>query len=350
MQRLPTTQPQIANYYLGYKLDPDRALSSATTLSGLDLGGLVVGMRHRYNDDLSVYSENNYDMFGVQRSLTATYGVNYTPTDKWSVGGAIEYGDVTDTNGIELERVAVSASISYKDPENVSWQVKGESRFEDSTDPTKDRDTYLLSAGLTIKYNENWRFLGNIDAAISNSNQASILNGDYIEASIGYAYRPTDNDRFNALIKYTYLYDLPSINQVNASGAALGPAQRSHILSADVSYDFNQYLTVGAKYGFRIGEVSTTRTSNNFVKSSAHLGVLRADFHVVKNWDVLLEARALHTPEIDTTSYGALIGVYRHVGENFKIGVGYNFGQFSDNIADLTHDDGGVFINLVGKF
>nr|WP_234827237.1 hypothetical protein [Sinorhizobium meliloti] len=55
-------------------------------------------------------------------------------------------------------------------------------------------------------------------------------------------------------------------------------------------------------------------------------------------------------PEADTTDYGALAAVYRHVGENFKVGVGYNFGRFSDDLRDLTLNDEGVFLNMVGKF
>ncbi|WP_323032347.1 hypothetical protein [Paracoccus sp. (in: a-proteobacteria)] len=64
----------------------------------------------------------------------------------------------------------------------------------------------------------------------------------------------------------------------------------------------------------------------------------------------MLEGRVLHMPSADTTDLGALAAVYRHVGENFKIGIGYNFGRFSDDLGDLTFDDRGVFLNLVGKF
>jgi hypothetical protein len=32
------------------------------------------------------------------------------------------------------------------------------------------------------------------------------------------------------------------------------------------------------------------------------------------------------------------------------VGVGYNFGRFSDDLRDLTLDDEGVFFNAVGKF
>ena len=40
----------------------------------------------------------------------------------------------------------------------------------------------------------------------------------------------------------------------------------------------------------------------------------------------------------------------RRVGDNMKIGVGYNFGHFSDDLTDLTYDDHGIFVNAVGKF
>ncbi|MDP8251754.1 hypothetical protein [Pseudochrobactrum saccharolyticum] len=85
-------------------------------------------------------------------------------------------------------------------------------------------------------------------------------------------------------------------------------------------------------------------------RSSAHLGVIRADLHVVKKWDLLLEGRVMHMPEAKTTDFGALAAVYRHVGENFKVGAGYNFGRFSDDLRDLSLDDRGMFVNFIGKF
>lgn len=137
----------------------------------------------------------------------------------------------------------------------------------------------------------------------------------------------------------------------------LAPAQRSHILSVDANYDLTPWLTVGGKYGFRYGEVRyrTNRGSGSgfeaeWQKSSAHLGIVRADVHIIKSWDLLLEGRVMHMPEAGTTDYGALAAVYRHVGNNFKLGVGYNFGRFSEDLRDLTLDDEGVFLNVVGKF
>jgi hypothetical protein len=58
----------------------------------------------------------------------------------------------------------------------------------------------------------------------------------------------------------------------------------------------------------------------------------------------------MHMPEAKTTDFGAVAAVYRHIGNNLKLGVGYNFGRFSDDLRDLTFNDRGVFLNVVGKF
>jgi hypothetical protein len=47
---------------------------------------------------------------------------------------------------------------------------------------------------------------------------------------------------------------------------------------------------------------------------------------------------------------GFLVGVYRHINDNFKIGVGYNFTDFSDNLTDLSYSSYGWFINAIASF
>lgn len=347
------------HYYLGYRLDPDRsdAEDYSYDLQGSDLGQIVGGATHRFNEQWTARAEDNYDLFGRRRSLTQTYGVDYTPDALWTLSGGIEVGTIYDDTideasgekNSDFDRKAFSLAAGYKNENGLSGKLRGEARFETSEDGTRDRNTYLLSGGVNVKISEDWQAIGAIDAVISDKTSDTILDGDYIEGSIGYAYRPVNNDRLNALFKYTFLYDLPGPDQVNVDGDTLGPSQRSHILSADVSYDVNQLLTIGAKYGFRIGETKE-RVDGSWELASAHLGILRADLNIVNNWDFLMEGRVLYTPGTETADWGALAAVYRHLGENFKLGVGYNFGIFSDDLRDLTYDDQGFFVNAIGQF
>ncbi|MCR4267441.1 TonB-dependent receptor [Nitratireductor sp. ZSWI3] len=353
------------HYYLGYRLDPDRASNGTYgyDLVGVDRGAIVAGVKKRISDATSAYSETNYDLFGRRVALAQTYGVIYTPDPLWTVDAGFEAGDVEDrrinaATGKEysdFERYAGSLSVGFKEDElGLSTRVRGEARFERSDDGSRNRNTYLMSAGVAWKHDESGRILGNVDAVISDADAGAYYDGDYIEASLGYAYRPVDNDLLNALFRYTYLYDLPGNDQISSlSRGTNGPLQRSHIMSADLTYDLLPWLSLGGKYAMRMGEIRQRTAGGAFgawEESTAHLGIVRTDLHIVKNWDALLEGRAFYLPDIKSTDYGLLTAVYRHVGNNFKIGAGYNFGRFSDDLRDLTLDDRGPFLNVVGKF
>ncbi|MCB1455853.1 MAG: TonB-dependent receptor [Nitratireductor sp.] len=339
-------------YHIGYRMTPD------TTAGGLDAynpfssdyGAVVFGATRKLSDSLSMRSEENYDLIGSQRSLTHTYGLTYTPEPEWKISAGVEAGEIRDAKNGDFNRIAASGAVGYKG-DGRSTSLRLEARFENGLSAdARDRNTYLVTAKSGLDYSQDWRFLTSLDAAISQSGQDTILDGDYIEGSIGFAYRPVDNDRLNALFKYTYLHDLPGAQQVNALNVDNGPRQRSHIVSADFDYALNERLSVGGKYGLRIGDVSYDRSSDDFYRSTAHLGIVRADFHVVKEWDILVEGRALMLSEQQQVNFGALAGVYRHIGDNMKLGVGYNFGRFSDDLSDLVMDDQGVFVNVIGKF
>ena len=76
--------------------------------------------------------------------------------------------------------------------------------------------------------------------------------------------------------------------------------------------------------------------------------MLRADWRFRKSWESLVEARTLDLPDLDERRSGALVAVYRYLGEHLKVGVGYNFTDFSDDLTDLSYDHQGVFINVIG--
>ena len=44
------------------------------------------------------------------------------------------------------------------------------------------------------------------------------------------------------------------------------------------------------------------------------------------------------------------MAAYRHVGNNAKIGMGYEFGNVSDDLTDINYSNQGLFLNLIAKF
>lgn len=47
---------------------------------------------------------------------------------------------------------------------------------------------------------------------------------------------------------------------------------------------------------------------------------------------------------------GPVLRVYRSFGEHAKLGLAYNFGDFSDDLRDTSLDDDGFFLSLQAKF
>lgn len=338
--------------YLGYALDPDHPEQRFNRGSS-DLsthGVLTAGGRAQLNDQLSVYGEERLGMGEQARSFTHAYGVNFKPDEHWSLSASVENGQIEDEISGNFDRTAFSVSASHAtDRLRLSTNLEG--RFEEGVfgGQERDRTTWLIRNTAAYDAYEDVQLLGRLNLALSDSDQGAFQDAEYIEGVAGVAYRPVEHDWFNALFKYTYYEDLAPVQQRSNLGQTALSRQKSQILSADTVVDVTEKLSVGAKYGYRMGEVELGRGTNDYVSSDAHLGIVRADYHVIKNWDIMAEGRMMKTDLANETQFGALGGIYRHVGDNLKVGVGYSFSKFSDDLTNFDNDQKGFFLNVVGK-
>ncbi|MGZ6047517.1 MAG: OmpA family protein [Phenylobacterium sp.] len=336
-------------------------------------GILSVGGRMKLNDQLGVFAETRDSSGEGPHSLTNGFGVDFAPAKAWTTGLRFDIGRISDPVAGDLKRWAVSANLGYRtqdlkasgtleyrDDRGASLgSVAGTCANGDLTNGacttaagSDKRQTFLLKSSLSFQADPAWRMLGSLNLSRSTDSQGDFYDGDYTEFVLGAAYRPVDNDRWNTLFKYTYFYNLPSSGQLDAiTNSVLDYTQKSHVLDVDTIYDLRPWLSIGGKLGVRIGELKAARDNTSpWVSSQAELGVLRADLHFVKEWDGLLEFRALKVNDAKDMRTGALVGLYRHVGEHAKIGAGYNFTNFSDDLTDLSYRSRGVFINAITTF
>ena len=330
--------------YLNYGLDSD---NPGTEYYSGSKSTVVAGGRSRFSDHASVYAEQKYTHGNQPRGLTQSYGVDLAPSDRWSYGLTLEYGKLETANSGKVDRSAIGMRLGYSH-ERTRYAGAIEYRNDDSD--REERDSWLLRNSYKYQINPDWRLLTRLDLAASKSDQSDYFKGDFVEGVLGYAYRPVANDRWNHLFKYTYFYDLTSPDQLSPSGNNIDYQQRSHILALDSTYDVTKRWTLGGKYAFRRAELRDREGSTQWFRSDAHLIVARADWHLVKRWDLLVEGRILDLVEAKDTRSGALVALYRHVGQHVKVGVGYNFTDFSDDLTNLDYDSHGWFFNIVGKF
>lgn len=331
------------NIYMAYLVDTDRSDSGFRGRNGRS----ALGFRTRYSDSLSVYGEERYAFGDQPTGLTHAYGVDIAPYDKWTFGLTVETGTLVDNlTSAETERTAIGLSAGFAG-ERVKFSSAVESR-EDTTE-LFTRSTTLFKNNLGVTLNPNWRTTVKLNLSDSESSQGEFYDGNYTEFAWGYAYRPVYHDRLNVLFKYTFFENLPSNEQQTVTGTTAEYVQRSNIYAVDATYDLTKRWSIGAKYGKRLGEVALDRVDPQFFSSNADLIIVRADWHVVKTWDWLIEARSLAVEEAEDQRQGFLTAFYKHFGNNMKVGVGYNFTDFSDDLTDLDFDSQGLFISIVGK-
>ena len=334
--------------YLTYSLDPDHT----DIISRGGEGMLVSGARTRFSDSVSVFGEERFRHGAGYGGLTHAFGLDFAPIKDWKTGFAFETGNLSDPNAGDIKRTAASVTLGFS-REELNYAGKLEYRKDQTTTTTAetDRNTWLVNNALGVKVSKDWRFLGKFNGSWSDASNGDFYDGNYIEAVSGFAFRPVLNDRLNGLFKYTYLYDLPSPGQISSAGLTPDYAQASHVLSVDADYDVLSWLTLGGKYAFRFGALRDSRdASAEWFDSKAQLVIGRLDVHLNKSWDVVGEGRMLENLTAEDRKTGALVAIYRHINENFMVGGGYNFSDFSDNLTDLSTKSRGVFFNVVGKF
>ncbi len=332
--------------YVNYALENERADNGLLSRKG----NMTSGYRTRYSDSASVYLEEKYTHGDVPTGLLHSAGIELTPTDRLNFSANIDLGTLKDPDtAAQLERTALGASVGYGFDQltlasGVEYRVDSTEQADASF---SERTSWLFKNSFRYQLSPDWRIVGKFNYAQSESSLGSAYDGDSTEAVLGYAYRPIHFDRLNLLLKYTYFYNVPGSDAAAANDSSF--IQRSHIGAVDVMYDLTPRWTLGGKYAYRFGQIAQDRENPEFFDSRAQLYVLRADWHFIHRWDALMEARMLDLPDAQDRRSGALVALYRHFGNHIKVGAGYNFSDFSDDLTQLDYRHQGFFINLIGK-
>jgi flagellar motor protein MotB len=336
------------NLYLNYGLENERTDTGLRTRRG----NLISGVKQRLSDSSSMYVEERYQDTDQMSGLTHATGVTLRANDRWNLGANMEVGTLMDTQtGAETKRKAGGIRIGYAfDTVQISSGIEYRSDDAEQPDATvTDRTTWLFRNNFKYQITPDWRLVGKLDHSFSQSSQGQFYDGGYTEAVIGYGYRPVLNDRLTALAKYTFFYNVPTTGQITPQNTAAQFLQKSHIASVDLTYDLTPRWSIGGKYAYRLGEMSLTREDPQFLDNTAQLLILRTDLRFGQYWEGLVEGRMLELPDLDEQRGGALLGIYRYLGEHVKAGAGYNFTEFSEDLTDLSFNHQGVFINVIGS-
>lgn len=327
--------------YGSYSYSSDRTGSDPLFDTGLQ-SGWTMGQRWRVSNQVNVYNESQYlkDRRQDSAGLVHTFGMDFYPAQGWNLGFTIMDGELDSTVG-RIDRRAYSVSGGRTDAV-AQWSSKLEYRHDSGAER---REQWVTTNRLLYKLNEDWRFALRANYADTQDRINPVANATLVETNMGFAWRPHDNTRWAGFGKFTYLYDVASLGQ---EGGNLYD-QRSQVLSVEGIRQLGLRWDVAAKLAARWGDYRTGRGEGAWLDSRADFAAAQLRYRLSGTWEGLAEHRWLKVRDGGVRK-GWLLGVDRRVGENFKIGVGYNFTEFSDNLTELEYDQKGFFLNMAGYY
>ncbi|MGF1719525.1 hypothetical protein L4D20_05675 [Vibrio kyushuensis] len=317
---------------------------------------VIVGQRADLTSSVDFYQENQFVDENNGKGRIDSFGFGYDMTDDVDFGIGYQQGEIeqpSDENPA-IKEITYRRSVSFNtgiDIDDISLKHKIEYRVDkgnENVDTDKKRIDQIVT---TNRYNqhltEEYTLFGKYNYSKSQNKETSETLARFIEASVGMAYRPIYNDRLNLLTRYTYIVDYDQLDRdVEYSD------EQSHIIEAEGIYSIDAHWDVGAKYAHKDKTEAFERASGAYelVKSNINLYGLSASYHIMKEWDVTGEYHWKTDTLNDEMEHGALLSFNKHLSDNFKVGVGYNFSGFDSNLAnDDDYDATGFFLNLVGK-
>ena len=335
-----------------YRLTPDHSVYASYLFTNASTGydplfnvaqrdGWTVGQRWRVSNQVNVFNESQYLKGTGEAGLAHTFGMDFFPAAGWNMGFVLQDAELERASGAVTRR-AISLTGGRSNA-STQWSSKAEWRKDSGAER---RQQWVTTNAIGHKVNESLRLAARFNYSDTDDELNPAAGAKFVEANAGFAYRPNDSTRWALLGRYTYVYDVSSLGQ-DESVAYYD--QRSQVVSVEGIYRPLNHWEFALKAARREGEVRMGRMSGQWADSAATLLAGQVRYGITTDWHALLEYRSLQVKQ-GGRRQGALVGVDRDIGRNFRVGVGYNFTDFSDKLTNFDYDHRGWFLNVVGSY
>lgn len=288
---------------------------------------------------------------GIRRGVAIAPGVQ--------LSGNAEYLKIFEGDG----REAYALGVGLDHTGNALWKLS--TRFDwrhimDSAAMPGDQseDQYAWTISFAHKLNRDWTYLVRNYLLYSDYRADTLGNprGDTLQNrfQMGFAWRPVDDNRWNALARYEYRTSWDDSIAPLAPGdtAALGVGDhyRAHILSLVGDYHPSRpwWLTGRLAAMAREDRIPETGATDSF---NAYLVGARLTYDYSKRWDISGLASQLYAQQGGNTqtALGAELGYL--IQPNLRIGLGYNATGFTaPELSGADYTQQGWFLRLSFKF
>jgi len=320
--------------FLKERLADDQAgKSSSTVVGGEKPIGAASKLYSEYQWEHASTGSRTISLLGTQTQWDLQPGLQLTASG--------EHGGIAAQTG-NSERYSIAAGVNLNRPERLKFSCRAESRWESGSQKLLQ---YLTSNQLELKLNPDFTLVGKYRYSVSEDLHLDQVVAMFEEESLGVAFRPVRHDRFNALARFTRLVDQRGV----AVDANLASKTISDVLSGEWSLQLGKKLEWVEKTAYKV----STEEYPDSPPFTGHtlLSLNRLNYHLLSQVDAALEYRVLWQLEARDQRQGWLTELDWEPVSHLRLGVGFNFTDFSDNeFAENNYSTYGWFLRVQGKY
>jgi hypothetical protein len=222
----------------------------------------------------------------------------------------------------DREHRTIATEVNYSHDGGLQARTRNEFRWDEGL---QERTQLLSVTQVEYKMNPAFTLLGRFRYSKTEDETNDTTQARIDERMLGVAYRPVVNDRFNALARYTHLSEIDP----GTGTRSLAPETSMDVFSLDSTLQINPRLEWTQKLAARAQEDQLAALPT--VETEMVLVVQRLTYNLYKPIDIGIEYRVLDAREADNSRRGWLTEVSWRLRRYVRLGVGYNFTDFSDN-------------------
>ena len=298
------------------RYEHSRQFTGAYGLGVGDVGSnIALGVDTQYMQDGNLYSEYRLRDASAGREVQSAIGLR----NGWRVSEGLRL--VTNVERLNSSAgAATAAGVGVEYTANELWKASG--RFEWRADASNTN--YLLTLGLARKLDNNWTLIARDYLNLIDPKDGSAQRRQN-QAQIGFAYRPVDNNKFDAL----GLYERKSEDDPGA-----GVRSQKDIVTLRANYHPSRVWWVSGRYALkRVNERLLGTIDDSY---HAQLFGARVTYDISNRWSVGgLTTVLVGKGGARQYAYGVEVGYV--LVDNVWVTLGYNLRGFRDD--DLTGSD-----------
>lgn len=331
-----------------YRIGADWAVADKTRLYGRyersrEFGGayglgvgeaataLVFGVDTQYMQDGSVYSEYRLRDAGSGKDMQAALGLR----NGWMLKPGLRLvTNVERLTASDGKATALGAGLEYTGSE--LWKASGRVEWRQDDDNTN----HLVTAGLARKLDRDWTLLARDYFNQVKPRTAAGSDTRQNRFQVGFAYRPVDSNRFDALGMLEH--------RSEKTGATTDAIDRDvSIISLRSNYHPSRPWWVSGRFAHkRVNELLLGTVQDNF---SATLLGSRLTYDITNRWSVGGQFSVLQgSGSSRQYAYGLEVGYV--LMDNLWATLGYNWRGFSDKDISNEYTNQGWVLGLRYKF